>query len=118
MSHEKCLKNVKIPCSCIAPSLVRVSNHTLPWDNSTNVSLMNMVWCSGGIIMFKSIVLVITEAFIAAQRQSYISFERPLLWAAVDSLSLKSSYLHSSDITRCSYWCVIPGSLAIMEWCD
>ncbi|XP_054665506.1 diacylglycerol kinase theta isoform X4 [Grus americana] len=24
MSHEKCLKNVKIPCSCIAPSLVRV----------------------------------------------------------------------------------------------
>lgn len=29
MSHEKCLKNVKIPCSCIAPSLVRVSKHTL-----------------------------------------------------------------------------------------
>ncbi|KFP60537.1 Diacylglycerol kinase theta, partial [Cariama cristata] len=24
MSHEKCLKNVKIPCSCIAPTLVRV----------------------------------------------------------------------------------------------
>ncbi|XP_007056908.3 LOW QUALITY PROTEIN: diacylglycerol kinase theta [Chelonia mydas] len=24
MSHEKCLKHVKIPCSCIAPSLVRV----------------------------------------------------------------------------------------------
>uniref|UniRef100_A0A8C9LC01 Diacylglycerol kinase n=1 Tax=Pavo cristatus TaxID=9049 RepID=A0A8C9LC01_PAVCR len=24
MSHEKCLKNVNIPCSCIAPSLVRV----------------------------------------------------------------------------------------------
>uniref|UniRef100_A0A8B9I404 Diacylglycerol kinase n=1 Tax=Anser brachyrhynchus TaxID=132585 RepID=A0A8B9I404_9AVES len=24
MSHEKCLKNVKIPCSCIAASLVRV----------------------------------------------------------------------------------------------
>lgn len=30
MSHEKCLKNVKIPCSCIAPSLVRVSKHTRP----------------------------------------------------------------------------------------
>uniref|UniRef100_A0A8D0GY71 Diacylglycerol kinase n=1 Tax=Sphenodon punctatus TaxID=8508 RepID=A0A8D0GY71_SPHPU len=24
MSHEKCLKHVKIPCSCVAPSLVRV----------------------------------------------------------------------------------------------
>ncbi|XP_056658253.1 diacylglycerol kinase theta [Monodelphis domestica] len=24
MSHEKCLKHVKIPCACIAPSLVRV----------------------------------------------------------------------------------------------
>ncbi|XP_075787409.1 diacylglycerol kinase theta isoform X2 [Pelodiscus sinensis] len=24
MSHEKCLKHVRIPCSCIAPSLVRV----------------------------------------------------------------------------------------------
>uniref|UniRef100_A0A8C6JPW5 Diacylglycerol kinase n=1 Tax=Melopsittacus undulatus TaxID=13146 RepID=A0A8C6JPW5_MELUD len=24
MSHEKCLKNIKVPCSCVAPSLVRV----------------------------------------------------------------------------------------------
>ncbi|XP_061490933.1 diacylglycerol kinase theta isoform X3 [Rhineura floridana] len=24
MSHEKCLKHVKIPCSCVAPSLIRV----------------------------------------------------------------------------------------------
>lgn len=71
-----------------------------------------LLWLAD-VVMLKSIVLVITEAFTAAQRQSDISLKTSLLQAAVDSLSLKSNYLHSLTITRYFQFCHY---LEVSQW--